>query len=245
LHRPHSFHHAILVALAALGGCSFVNEFAEPPWETGGAGGQLGVGGGATGGEVGGSGGVASAGAGTGADPGVVSLADGEPCTADAACKSGNCVDGVCCNVQCGGPCATCRAPGKIGTCDVRPAGAPSGDGVCNPYACDGITAGCPGTCAGKGQCADPYYCDEIGICQPKLALGLPCWGAQECASGHCVDDRCCESACDGPCEACRSALTGYFSGFCLPVVKGTDPDGECGKAGCCYDGACAAACPP
>ncbi len=98
------------------------------------------------------------------------SKADGQPCSDAAACKSGNCVDGVCCNVACGGQCQACDVKGKEGTCAVV-AGPPHstrptcGDGVCAgtcdgveslkcSYPKDGEACGTGGRCA-KGVCAD------------------------------------------------------------------------------------------
>src|SRR5262245_13048497 len=49
------------------------------------------------------------------------------------------------------------------------------------------------------------------------LPLGHPCTLGADCASGSCVDDVCCESACDGTCEACDGVLTGGSGGSCLP----------------------------
>jgi hypothetical protein len=78
---------------------------------------------------------------------------------------------------------------------------------------------------------------------------GAPCNVSTTCASGHCVDGVCCESACSGTCEACARASTGQADGTCAPVLAGKDPhrdcadDGSpaCGKNGTC-DGASACA---
>lgn len=55
----------------------------------------------------------------------------------------------------------------------------------------------------------------EGGIA-PKSELGLSCAAGGECASGSCVDGVCCESACDGSCEACGEPDT---KGQCIAVM--------------------------
>lgn len=66
--------------------------------------------------------------------------------------------------------------------------------------------------------------------------LGASCGGATECASGHCVDGVCCDSACEGVCEACSGA------GHCGPVAAGDDPRSDCAESAprsCGTTGAC------
>jgi hypothetical protein len=69
------------------------------------------------------------------------------------------------------------------------------------------------------------------------------------CMNGMCVDGFCCESACQGPCQACTNNKTMQANGSCRPIVMGTDPDNECnpepanpcGRTGECNGaGACA-----
>lgn len=59
---------------------------------------------------------------------------------------------------------------------------------------------------------------------------GTPCAQPVECDSGFCVDGVCCDRACSGVCETCRSDLkqSGRESGRCGPVRAGMDPDSEC-----------------
>lgn len=58
--------------------------------------------------------------------------------------------------------------------------------------------------------------------------VGDACATGGTCASGHCVDGVCCESACEGTCVACSNVATGQADGLCAPVVRGTDPANEC-----------------
>src|SRR5262249_17877361 len=68
------------------------------------------------------------------------------------------------------------------------------------------------------------------------------------CKSGFCVDGVCCDTACEGTCEACTMAKTGQASGTCAPIPAG-GPDDECAEGDgseCANTGECdgtAAAC--
>ncbi len=55
----------------------------------------------------------------------------GAACAADAACGSGFCVDGICCDTACDAACGTCTVPGAEGHC-VAEAGRTCGGGVCD-----------------------------------------------------------------------------------------------------------------
>lgn len=73
---------------------------------------------------------------------------------------------------------------------------------------------------------------------------GAKCTVASDCASGHCVDGVCCESACTGTCVACSAAKKGSGAdGVCDAVASGTDPDNECAPDpspfSCGADGTC------
>jgi hypothetical protein len=77
-----------------------------------------------------------------------------------------------------------------------------------------------------------------------KKTNGNACGCAEECASGFCVDNVCCNSACDGTCQACN---LGSSPGLCSPIPAGmapvlagqcrADPASSCGLDGTC-DGA-------
>ena len=70
----------------------------------------------------------------------------------------------------------------------------------------------------------DPSLGSEAGAEGGAEGLGKACTTAAECPSGFCTDGVCCESKCDGVCEACNLAEKGK----CLPHAAGTDPDKEC-----------------
>jgi len=135
---------------------------------------------------------------------------NGSTCVAPGDCLSKQCVDRICCGIACTGLCLSC---------------APLGE--CAPVA----DRDDPDTCTGTSTC------DSGGTCRAKN--GQVCKTAADCASGFCVDRRCCATACDGPCEQCGA------SGTCVPVAAGTDPDDDCGTFNCSGEARCAAACGP
>ena len=63
---------------------------------------------------------------------------------------------------------------------------------------------------------------------------GISCAGDATCASLHCVDGLCCNTACSGLCQACSNVRTGGANGSCLPVMANSDPDEECAGALVC-----------
>ncbi len=132
-------------------------------------------------------------------------------CTNDDACVS----DGFCD----GGRCERKRGPAAV--CDNDDACA-SGHcalwGVCCP-------SECAAACRANGECLS--------------GNGEPCTSGVTCASNHCADAVCCDSACDDPCRVCNAAAS---KGSCTPVVLeedalcATDASGAraCDQAGAC-----------
>ena len=143
--------------------------------------------------------------------------ASGAVCSTGDDCASGFCVDGVCCNVACSGPCVSCNQTGSVGRCTFIPVGWSDpackgsdrstcgntglcdGFGSCTLYAadtpcgsssCSGLVENAPQTCDGKGTCRDSQQQVD---CSPYLCLmgacGLDCTGTG-CADGYqCVQD--------------------------------------------------------
>jgi hypothetical protein len=145
-------------------------------------------------------------------------LDDGQSCSDGAECLSGNCPtdDGVCCNEACGGLCRSCidtENGGTTGTC---------GNVSLNLDPDD--------------DCTDPDVCDGNGGC--GRAQGAGCTNNNQCASGFCVDDVCCDTSCNGDCEACTNAITGGTEGECNPVPDGTS-DPACAPDACAAGGVC------
>jgi MYXO-CTERM domain-containing protein len=105
-------------------------------------------------------------------------LAAGSSCDVDAACAGGYCVDGVCCDVACGGSADDCQA------CSVA-AGA-AVDGTCGPVGAGQICRGAAGscdvaeacdgastTCPADGAAADGTSCSD-GTCTGGVCVEPP-----------------------------------------------------------------------
>src|SRR5690349_3770079 len=77
---------------------------------------------------------------------------NGQACGCAADCRSGHCVDGRCCNTECGGTCSSCALPTALGTCTQVPDGvAPRKASECPAEAAS--TCGRDGLCDGIGHC--------------------------------------------------------------------------------------------
>ena len=146
---------------------------------------------------------------------GLCKLDNGQACAAGTACLSGTCTDGVCCNAACGGTCQACNVAGSTGTCTSIP----NGQDPANE---------CPGntSCNGANACT-------------LFANGVACTLSAECSSGSCVDGVCCNTACNGLCQACTAAKTGGTNGTCANITANSDPDNECAGTAVCSAGAC------
>jgi hypothetical protein len=130
---------------------------------------------------------------------------NGTVCATAAACESGYCVDGVCCDSACDGLCETCVQPGLTGTCapaaaqtdprsqcEVASGGHPSCAGLCDGArhcVWPGATAACElcGVCDGAGHCTvamtDDAACGVIDC----HALDTPCRSYAALTSERCA----------------------------------------------------------
>jgi MYXO-CTERM domain-containing protein len=71
---------------------------------------------------------------------------------------------------------------------------------------------------------------------------GSGCTDGADCATGLCIENVCCDAACDGLCRSCLGANTGGPSGTCAAIVAATDPYQECADTGagsCGTNGLC------
>jgi hypothetical protein len=100
-------------------------------------------------------------------------------------------------------------------------------DGGCIDEACVGVA--CPeGQACAAGACVQPATVptEEPGEVTAQWGrrqdLGAACAGDMECYSNLCVDGVCCDTPCDGACEACDVAGQ---EGTCSVVAQGTTCD--------------------
>jgi hypothetical protein len=143
-------------------------------------------------------------------------LGVGAPCDDGSACTSDDrCVDGPF-GVLCRGTAAlTCTStdPCRASLCDdttgtARCVEQPSGE--C-PVGCGNGVVDADETCDGDLDAACPDQCGFDCRCPvppppppPLRDEGEPCDDDAACATNHCVDRVCCNSACDAPSEACN-----------------------------------------
>lgn len=194
---------------------------------------------------------------GGGADPGTTRpLPLGVPCAASSQCSSGFCQDGVCCNIECAGPCRSCAGAGTIGICALVAPGTLGRPGDCPveaPQAC-----GRDGTCDGAGACrlwvlgttcvpgrcdnnaiVDAQICDGRGNCRTgptQLCAPYSCDpGTSWCRTDCTTDDDCPGSTCE-PTGRCHANISGTCSSNSQCAT------GFCEQGVCCAS-ACAAPC--
>jgi len=181
-------------------------------------------------------------------------------CTKNSECSSGFCVDSVCCNRACDGPCEACsKAKGA------------SSDGTCGPVAAgtdprDRCAAdpGFPASCKADGMCDGAGACRALAPsgttcgpakCESGTATGALCDGAGVCVSASmkcapfvCKDAVACATACvtDAECAPDRYCV----ASACLPR-KATGAAATAGREcasgltadGVCCNTACVAPC--
>lgn len=91
------------------------------------------------------------------------------------------------------------------------------------------------------GEDAAPLASAEVFT--PPAGLGGACASDVECASGHCAGGVCCDTACDGACEACAIAGGAPADGTCAPLSGTPCDDGDaCTTGDACQQGTCAGA---
>jgi hypothetical protein len=146
----------------------------------------------------------------------------GQPCSTGTECQKGFCVDGVCCDTACQGPCRSCVLGQTPGRCSNTPANAPDPRNACKDLGkakCDS-----DGTCDGRGGCHKypPGTVCGAGSCNATTnirTLGRVCAGGT-CAAGQTVS--CGAYRCNG--AVCFSACSS---------------DAECVAPNTCNAGAC------
>lgn len=122
-------------------------------------------------------------------------------------------------------------------------AGASAGEGPESKGGSSTGTAGRGGTGADSSGGTGAMSGSAGNMTVPESgALGAACAEDGECDSGACRDGVCCESECDGPCQACAQSMTGAADGTCTNVSAGEDPHEDCDEESaesCGNDGTC------
>jgi hypothetical protein len=168
---------------------------------------------------------------------------NGQPCADGSECNSTQCVDGVCCESSCAGPCRSCGLPGSPGQCVNVASGAPDPRNTCSDK--------------GKASCGTNGVCDGSGACQKYPAGGTVC-ASETCQLGAFTPAASCNAAaqcvappsitcnpyiCNGTscfktCTSDKQCVPGIF---CVNGSCGLKPPGaECSVGPECQSGNCA-----
>jgi hypothetical protein len=160
------------------------------------------------------------------------------PCGDTLHCvKNADCASGVC------DPGAKTCTPA---TCTDQTKNGNETDVDCGGPECDALNDLCAvgKACSGNGDCQSDYCNGGVCALRPD---GNPCAVDGDCASGHCVGPMgsalCCNTACNGTCQACDMGETGQPNGTCANMTPGlTAPAGQCTPGALCGNtGKCAA----
>jgi hypothetical protein len=174
--------------------------------------------------------------------------ANGVRCAVNAGCRTGQCVDGFCCESACNGQCVACNLAGSEGRCLPVPDNLdPDNECAAEPD----TTCGRDGACNGQGACRK--Y--AMGVeCAPRSCQGdteqarSTCDGQGSCKSGEtksCGTAVCIGDVCGQACALDPECKAGNYcdAGTCRPQrVQGAacDRNTQCGT-GFCVDGVCCA----
>jgi hypothetical protein len=176
------------------------------------------------------------------------------PCSANAQCTTGFCVDEVCCATACTGICQACstakKGAGLDGACEPVAVGSDP-DNDCAPDLAWPTSCKADGMCDGQGKCrlfspanvvcGDPtcatdeisgYLCNGTGLCVKS---------SQPCAPYHCHDAVACATGCssNADCDAtgwCR--FTDWTCQLDLAIGAPCTAVEQC-STGFCIDGFC------
>lgn len=174
------------------------------------------------------------------------------PCTDPQQCAKGHCVDGICCDAACDGPCEACTVEksggGVDGHCGPVAKGTDPDDECAGPTgaACaDILLCGGAGECVAASQACAPYACSGPDGCLHTCTGNEQCAAGAVCRDAQCTTDMagcagddaqtsdgtlvpCAPYRCDPASGSCRSA--------CRSIDDCADPNlcdtsGHCGPA--------------
>ena len=155
----------------------------------------------------------------------------GQTCSKDYQCKSGFCIEGLCCDSGCQGVCRSCALSGSQGHCTQVTDGAPDPKGICGSGGDGGTGCGFTGKCDATGKCAYATTATPCG--QPQSCVGGVVTTAQHCdGSGGCapgVSRQCAPYTCNAAGDDCFAVCTTGGS-ECVP--PNMCMSGSCGKSG-------------
>ena len=171
----------------------------------------------------------------------------GQPCTGATECESGQCVDKVCCESACAGPCRSCSLASSPGRCLNVATGAPDPRNTCKDLGATSCST--DGVCDGNGAC-QTYPAGTV--CGPQTCVAGLHTPASMCnASGQCAAPpsiQCNPYVCNGDVcyDSCTSSNIQCATGnVCTGASCGLKPPGAiCGlgtecKSGFCAQGVC------
>ena len=152
--------------------------------------------------------------------------ANGAMCSAGGECASGNCVQGVCCNMACGGSCRTCIKAGSVGTCSNVDAGDDDPAGMCmNETASN--PCGQTGKCNGSGGCQLRASGTSCGtVCTGDQLEARTCNGSGTCGGTPMACPgflKCQSNACPATCNAdsdCIGRVCNTMTGACVQCTS-------------------------
>ena len=174
-----------------------------------------------------------------------------ESCSCDRECRTGFCVDGVCCTTACEQPCMACNLPSSPGVCALVPWGVtPNDPSVCVPSTA--ATCRQDGTCDGQGGCrlfVQGTEC-KAGTCGGDSVIGiLTCDGKGTCSDAQPISKTCPPYTCDPTTHGCASTCTNdsqcsaghqCVAGSCGKSANGADCTTNDGcSSGFCVDSVC------
>ncbi|HVR03019.1 MAG TPA: hypothetical protein VMT47_12860, partial [Polyangia bacterium] len=124
----------------------------------------------------------------------------------------------------CGGTCSgarSCKYPDKTKSCGTSfcnsrkdvisfacdgNGGCAAAVSTCTDYACDETNGTCRTTCQAHLNCLLTDYCAGDNTCKGKKSDGIMCATGDECMSGNCSGNFCCNTACEGVGLTCVQA---------------------------------------